>query len=93
MNRNQRRTVDKVVDGDTFRVKRKVNGSHFVRITGIDTPEKGERGYYAAKQGLQQVLGRGPVTVRPVGKSYGRVVAKVTVQRRDVSRSMRRKGY
>ncbi|MBA7501437.1 hypothetical protein ES706_00007 [subsurface metagenome] len=38
------RTVDKVTDGDTFKIKRNIRGSRFVRIAGVDTPERGEGG-------------------------------------------------
>lgn len=35
-----RRTVKRVIDGDTFQTYRKVNGSNYVRLAGINAPEK-----------------------------------------------------
>ncbi len=34
-----RRTVKRVLDGDTFQTYRKVNGSNYVRIAGVNAPE------------------------------------------------------
>jgi len=82
MQRECRRTVSRVVDGDTFVVRRRVGGSQYVRIAGINTPERGERGYGAAKRQLQHKIGGRRVTIRPVGRSYNRVVAEVPAVRR-----------
>ena len=72
-----KRKVTKVIDGDTFKVSRPVEGSQFIRMTGRDTPEKGERGYASATKKLsEQILG-GEVDIVPRGKSYGRTVADV----------------
>ncbi len=34
-----RRTVKRVLDGDTFQTYRKVNGSNYVRLAGVNAPE------------------------------------------------------
>jgi endonuclease YncB( thermonuclease family) len=82
MGRGCRRTVSRVVDGDTFVVRRRVGGSRYVRIAGIDTPERGERGYATAKRQLQRKIGGRRVAIRPVGRSYNRIVAVVPAVRR-----------
>ena len=81
--KSTRRKVQKIIDGDTFMVRRNVGGSQYIRIAGINTPEKGERGYTNAKKHLQKLKGE-TVTIRPVGKSYGRTVAEVIYNRRKI---------
>lgn len=82
------RTVDKVIDGDTFRTKRKVNGSHYVRIANLDTPEKGKKGYKTASNALKKEISGKKVSITSKGTSYGRTVAKVTQNRSNISKSM-----
>lgn len=76
-----RRKVQKAIDGDTFKVSHRVGGSQYVRIAGLNCPERGQRGYGSAKQRLAKLEGK-TVTLRPRGKSYGRTVADVFYHRR-----------
>lgn len=76
-----RRKVQEIIDGDTFKVRRNVDGSQFIRIAGMDAPEKGKKGYKDAKKKLKKLKGK-TVTIRPVGKSYGRTVAHVIYKRK-----------
>lgn len=85
-----RRTVDEVIDGDTFRTKRKTNGSHYVRLAGVNAPEINARGGKAAKAKLKRLLGKKPVTVESVGRSYGRVVANVKNGRKSINKKLRK---
>lgn len=78
-----RRKIQKVIDGDTFTVRKRVNGSQYIRIAKVDAPEKGQYGYAAAKQKLSKLQGR-DVTLKPVGRSYGRTVAVVRHKRKLV---------
>ncbi len=78
-----RRKIKRVVDGDTFETYRKVRGTNFVRISGMDAPEKGERGYFSAKAKLNQLKNK-TVTLNPRGRSYNRVVADVRYKRKKV---------
>lgn len=78
------RRVTKVIDGDTFKVGTKVNGSNYVRIANKDTPEKRQPGYNAAKQSLTRKIDHKVVTLTPVGRSYGRVVAEVRQNRKKI---------
>ena len=83
------RIVDEVLDGDTFRVKTKVNGSNYIRLEDIDTPEKGERDYSQAKQALKKQIEGKKVTITTSTKChFGRPLAKVTQNRTNVSKSM-----
>ena len=71
----RRETVTKVIDGDTIETSTRQKP---VRIQGIDTPEKGQSGYGAAKQKLADLVEGKKVTVTPVATdTYGRTVAKV----------------
>ncbi len=81
--KSTRRKIQRVIDGDTFQVRRNVGGSQFIRIAGLDAPERGQRGYMNAKKKLQKLKGE-TVTLRPVGKSYGRTVAEVIHKRKKI---------
>jgi endonuclease YncB( thermonuclease family) len=83
MPNNVRRKVQKVIDGDTFKVSHRVNGSQYIRIAGLNCPERGQRGYTSAKQRLGRLEGK-TVTLRPKAKSYGRTVADVIYKRRKL---------
>lgn len=71
------RKVQRVIDGDTFKTHTKVNGSNFVRIVNKYAPERYQFGGSQATQNLKRQIQGKVVTLQPVGKSYGRVVAKV----------------
>jgi endonuclease YncB( thermonuclease family) len=75
--------VKQVIDGDTFVLA----GGERVRIAGLDTPELGKRGGQAAKRRLQQVLSkrRRVGLSKPLAKSYGRTVRRVTVKGKPVN--------
>ncbi|MBP7795305.1 MAG: thermonuclease family protein [Elusimicrobiales bacterium] len=78
----------KVIDGDTFYY----NGKK-CRVSGIDTPEKGQYNYERAKNRLETLLKYGTVEIREVAKDkYGRSVVKVRVNGEDVSDILKREG-
>ena len=79
-----RRKVQSVIDGDTFKVRNKVGGSQYIRVAGLNAPEKGQRGYASAKQNLSKLKGK-TVTLRPKAKSYGRTVADVIYKRKRIT--------
>lgn len=76
------RKVKKVLDGDTFQTHTKIRGSNFVRIAGKNAPEKHQFGGKQATQKLKRQIQGKIVTLQPVGKSYGRTVAKVRYKRK-----------
>ena len=78
-----RRKVQRIIDGDTFTVRNRVSGSQYIRVSGLNAPEKGERGYASAKKDLSKIKGK-TVTLRPKAKSYGRTVADVFYKRRRI---------
>lgn len=82
MRGSYRRKVEKVIDGDTFKVRNKVNNSQYVRVAGLRCPEKGQPGYHSAKQNLARQIQGKTVTVKPKARSYGRTVADVIYKRR-----------
>ncbi len=78
----------RIVDGDTFR-----NGRERVRIIGYDAPEMGQPRGPAAKTRLTQLLRSGTVTMLRHGKDkYGRTLAFVYVDGKNVAESMRAEG-
>ena len=86
MRRSYRRKVQKVIDGDTFKVRNKVNNSQYVRVAGLCCPEKGQPGYHSAKQKLARQIQGKIVTVKPKARSYGRIVSDVIYKRRYLGR-------
>jgi len=79
-----RRTVKRVIDGDTFQTYRKVNGSNYVRLAGVNAPEKHQFGGREATARLKRQIQGKTVTLQTIGRSYSRVVARVRCNRRLV---------
>lgn len=77
-----RRKVKKVIDGDTFETYRKIQGTNRVRIAGKNAPERYQFGGKQAITKLKRQIQGKIVTLKPVGRSYGRIVAKVRKNRR-----------
>jgi hypothetical protein len=79
----------RLIDGDTF-----AYGSERIRIRGIDTPEKSESGGFEATQRLDLLLREGQILVVPEAvDKYGRVVADVYVNGRNLAEVLRGEGY
>ena len=51
-----KRTVTRVIDGDTFVVNRKINGTNYVRLANVDAPEKYARGGRTATNTLKGLI-------------------------------------
>ena len=79
-----------LIDGDTFVVNRKIGGTNKIRLSNYDAPEKYQYGGRRATNRLRGFIGGKKVSISPVGRSYDRVVAKVTQNRRNISKRMRR---
>ncbi|MGG5890051.1 thermonuclease family protein [Falsiroseomonas sp. HC035] len=85
----QRYTGCRPVDGDTLACRQ-----GRIRLRGVDTPERGERGYRAAQRELGRRTRGGTVTVVPHHRDrYGRVVGDVYARGGNVGRSMDADGY
>ena len=84
--KHYKRKIYRAIDGDTFEVWKNVQGSHSIRIEGINCPEKGQRGYSSAKKKLASLEGT-TVTIRPKALSYGRIVADVGFLKRKLKRT------
>jgi len=77
------------IDGDTFAV-----GTERFRIRGINAPETTEAGGFAATQRLDLLLHGDPVLVIPYGQdTYGRTLAEVYVNNRNVAEVMKEEGH
>ena len=81
-----RRTVVKVIDGDTFVVNRKIGNTNKVRLANADAPELYQYGGRQAANVLRKLIANKKVTITPVARSYDRVVANVRVRRKSVNR-------
>jgi endonuclease YncB( thermonuclease family) len=69
-----------VMDGDTFRAKIKGGDERTIRISCIDAPEKDQFHGITALDALEAVLKKKRVFISPVGTSYGRTVASVSLK-------------
>jgi endonuclease YncB( thermonuclease family) len=81
------------VDGDTHAC---ADGTR-VRLRGVDTAERGELGWAAARQELQRRVAAGRVVVIPHhmsrGRIGGRIVGDVLAGGRNVGRAMDAAGW
>ncbi|MEA3306707.1 MAG: thermonuclease family protein [Elusimicrobiota bacterium] len=84
-----KRKVTQIIDGDTF----KVTGGKAIRLAEVRAPEKGTRSGAQAKHDLRKLIEGKTVDYNTVGKSYGRDVAKVKVNKKSINQTMRNKGY
>jgi len=81
--------VVSVTDGDTITVLEGGRIQHKVRISSIDAPEKGQAFGARAQQALAKTVFRKLVTVEWSKRDrYGRLVAKILIQGRDVGLEM-----
>ena len=77
------------MDGDTFWY-----GGERIRIRGYDAPERSQPGGFDATQRLEALLHEGEVRMYPHGLDvYGRTLADVYVEQRNVADVMIAEGY
>ena len=84
-----RRTVMKVIDGDTLIVNRKIGGTNRIRLAGVRAPERDMTGYSAAANQLRNLVEGKSITIIPVGKSYGRIAADARSRRRSINKRLK----
>ena len=77
-----RRKVKSVLDKDTFETYHKVNGSNFIRVAGMNGAELNTSLGKKQRDQMKKKIQGEIVTLQPVGRSYGRIVAKVRKDRR-----------
>lgn len=77
-----RRKVKRVIDKDTFQTYRKIQGTDRVRIAGMKGVELHQKGGEQARDKMKRQIQGKVVSLQPVGRSHGRIVAKVRYKRR-----------
>jgi endonuclease YncB( thermonuclease family) len=85
------RTVKKIVDGDTFVVNRKIGNTNRIRLANVNAPAKNQFGGGYATNALRGFVGGRKISITPVGRSYDRIVAEVTQNRRNMNKRMNEK--
>jgi micrococcal nuclease len=92
---NTTAVVVEVIDGDTIRL----DNGEVVRLLGIDTPERGEEGYYAAAERLRELVEDKEVVLIRGNSSnrdrYGRLLRYVFVNNlnESINELMLKEGY
>ena len=85
--------VVKVVDGDTLHIYGE-KGTYKIRLSGIDAPESGQAFGKRAKEHLEYlVAGKQVIAIVESKDRYGRYVASVKVNSKDVCAEMLATGY
>ena len=85
--------VVKVVDGDTLHIYNNKE-TYKIRLSGIDAPESGQAYGKRAKEHLASlVAGKQVIAIVESKDRYGRYVANVKVQSKDVCAEMLSAGY
>ena len=85
--------VVKVVDGDTLHIYNE-KGTYKIRLSGIDAPESGQAYGKRAKEHLAYlVAGKQVIAIVNSKDRYGRYVASVKVESKDVCAEMLAAGY
>lgn len=81
-------------DGDTLTANCAGQGEPIrVRLRGVDTVERGEPGWSAARLELRRMTEAAPLVILPHHGSHNRVVATVLAHGRDVGRAMDGAGW
>lgn len=87
-------TVVGIADGDTITLLDSSNHQYKIRLTEIDTPEKGQPWGNRAKDALAQKVFSQEVTVVSSGNDrYGRVLGRIYLGDRDINREMVAEGH
>jgi len=82
-------TCEYVQDGDTFRTAKQ----NWIRLARYDAPEEGKPDYAKAKQLLSSLILNKAIVYEQVGTSYGRIVAEVWQEGRNINNIMIGSGY
>lgn len=87
-------TVVQVMDGDTISLLTRNGTSYKVRLIGIDAPERDQSGWQASQMGLITLaMGRSASVKWQSTDSFGRLVARVTVEGKDLGLEQLRAGH
>ena len=79
--------VIRVIDGDTFNTEQRMKS---VRLEGVDTPEKKEKGWAEAKQALTNlILNKKVIIFTKARDVYSRYIAQVNLSSKSVNKIMK----
>lgn len=78
--------VKEVIDGDTVRLPY----NKFIRLAGVDAPEKNQKGGAAAKYELEKLVENKTISYTEDAISYGRIVGTVKVGSKNVNNAMKK---
>lgn len=88
-----KRKVKRIVDGDTFEMGSPISDSCYIRLSGVRAPSKETKRGRVATNILRGLIGGKMVTIIPVSRSYGRIVAQVFYLGKDINQVMKNKGF
>ena len=76
--------VSKVIDGDTVMLYRDLKGSRYVRMPNVNAPERKRMGWLKERERIKRMIEGKTVTIRPKGRSYGRIMGEIVYKRKLV---------
>ena len=82
-------TCDFVPDGDTLCTVKNIR----IRLARVHAPDEGEPGFYDARKLLSDLILNKIVAYNQVGTSYGRIVAEVWRDGKNINDIMIQAGY
>ena len=86
--------VVKIADGDTLTILIAGNEQKRIRLSEIDTPERGQPWSRKAKQALTDKVAQETIDVEVVTTDrYGRTVGKIWLGERDINRELVAEGH
>lgn len=85
--------VTSISDGDTLTILTTKKQRVYIRIFGIDAPEKSQPFGARARQALAKLCFKADAVIQPSGKSYDRIVGSVSCNGKDVARFMVGSGF
>jgi endonuclease YncB( thermonuclease family) len=82
-------TCEYVQDGDTFRITKQ----KWIQLARYESPDEVEANYEKAKQLLSSLILDKEIVYEPVGESYGRIVATVWQDGKNINDTMIQSEY
>lgn len=82
--------VKQIIDSNAFIAVNKAGTARPIILANVNTPKKGQKGHKTAIKHLKDLVANKEITIKPVGKSHGRIVGDVLIGKKSVNKMMKR---